>query len=140
MLVHVYLEPFSNILFYKIFYGWDYETIDRTLATDGLCGNVIGRHATAFSIRMDGFGIGRSVFGCERIHVGAHETALFPYFYLCYFREFLFPRKRKLPVHQKTRNTSRNFFDSYNFLHLQRRYRKVSRLGKHHYIFRLRRY
>ena len=48
------------------FYGGDYETIDRTLATHGICRDLTRRHALAFSVRMaGGCSMDRALLGGE---------------------------------------------------------------------------
>ena len=52
-----------------------YETIDRIMAANGVCGDVAAWHRAAFFVRLaGGCRVGRALFGRKRVNMGAHEA------------------------------------------------------------------
>jgi len=112
-----------------------YETTDWALVSGWLCADDPWRHAFAFCIRLAGAGrLDRTVFGRERIDVGAHEAALLADAALCRRAKLLFPRPRGLLVHQAARHPDGASFHSPALLSLQRHHRPVARLAQYRHF------
>ena len=100
-----------------------------------LCSNLACRNLIAFFIRLEWRSpIDSTVFRCKRVHLGAHEAALLANLPLRDRTKLLLSGAKKFLVRKASGNSGWIDTDTRSFLHLERCYRKISRLDQHRHL------